>query len=239
MTLEGIDAIFENSSPMTNAWRFCHRLALSLGMVLIGLQAAPALAQELTPFPPPSAPAASAPAAPSQALPSSAVPSSAALPPIATASDTDYRLGSGDKVRVTVYGEPSLSGEFFVTGSGLVSLPLIGEVKAAGLSVGQFQEAVQKALSDGYLKEPRVNAEVLGFRPFYILGEVSKPGTYPYTSGLTVMNAVATAGGYTYRADKKQVYIKRDGATTEVKSPLSPSITVAPGDTIRIGERFF
>lgn len=234
MTLEGIDVIFENSSPMTNAWRFCHRLALSLGMIMIGLQAATAVAQELTPFPPPSAPAASAPAVPSQA-----VPSSAALPPIATASDTDYRLGSGDKVRVTVYGEPSLSGEFFVTGSGLVSLPLVGEVKAAGLSVGQFQEAVQKALSDGYLKEPRVNAEVLGFRPFYILGEVSKPGTYPYTSGLTVMNAVATAGGYTYRADKKQVYIKRDGATTEVKSPLSPSITVAPGDTIRIGERFF
>lgn len=151
----------------------------------------------------------------------------------------DYLLGPADKVRVTVYGEPSLSGEFFVTGSGLMSLPLIGEIKAGGMTVGQFQLAVQKALSDGYLKDPRVSAEVLTFRPFYILGEVEKPGTYPYTSGLTVLNAVATAGGFTYRADKKNVWIKHMGETTENKSELTPSIIVAPGDTIRIGERFF
>ena len=160
-------------------------------------------------------------------------------PPPAAAQDGAYLLGSSDKVRVTVYGEPSLSGEFFVTGSGVVSLPLIGEVKAAGLTLSQFQQAVQTSLSDGYLKDPRVSAEVLTFRPFYILGEVSKPGTYPYTSGLTVMNAVATAGGYTYRADKKQVFVKRNGATEEQKLTLDPTVTVAPGDTIRIGERFF
>lgn len=160
-------------------------------------------------------------------------------PVTATAQSMDYLLGTGDKVRVTVYGEPSLSGEFFVTGSGLMSLPLIGEIKAGGMTVGQFQQAVQRALSDGYLKEPRVSAEVLTFRPFYILGEVEKPGTYPYTSGLTVQNAVATAGGFTYRADKKNVFIKRNGQTSEVKSELTPSIQVAPGDTIRIGERFF
>ena len=151
----------------------------------------------------------------------------------------DYLLGAGDKVRVTVYGEPTLSGEFFVTGSGLMSLPLIGEIKAGGLTVGQFQDAVQKSLSDGYLKEPRVSAEVLTFRPFYILGEVGKPGTYPYTAGLTVLNAVATAVGFTYRADKKSVYIKHNGETTEAKGALEPSTQVAPGDTIRIGERFF
>lgn len=160
--------------------------------------------------------------------------------PVPTAAQSmDYLLGPADKVRVTVYGEPTLSGEFFVTGSGLMSLPLIGEIKAGGLTVGQFQEAVQKSLSDGYLKEPRVSAEVLTFRPFYILGEVEKPGTYPYTSGLTVLNAVATAGGFTYRADKKNVYIKHIGETTEEKSGLTPSSVVAPGDTIRIGERFF
>lgn len=159
--------------------------------------------------------------------------------PPAPAQDDHYLLGSSDKVRVTVYGEPTLSGEFFVTGSGVVSLPLIGEVKAAGLTLGQFQEAVQHALSDGYLKDPRVSAEVLTFRPFYILGEVTKPGTYPYTSGLTVLNAVATAGGFTYRADKKNVYVKHVGQTEETKMELSPSVTVAPGDTIRLGERFF
>lgn len=167
-----------------------------------------------------------------------AAPAHAQQPP-AAAQDGDYLLGSSDKVRVTVYGEPTLSGEFFVTGSGVVSLPLIGEVKAAGLTLRQFQDAVQKSLSDGYLKDPRVSVEVLTFRPFYILGEVTKPGTYPYTSGLTVLNAVATAGGYTYRADKKQVFIKRNGATEETKTELTPSVTVAPGDTIRIGERFF
>lgn len=160
-------------------------------------------------------------------------------PAVTPAQSMDYLLGPADKVRVTVYGEPSLSGEFFVTGSGLMSLPLIGEIKAGGMTVGQFQQAVQKALSDGYLKDPRVSAEVLTFRPFYILGEVEKPGTYPYTSGLTVLNAVATAGGFTYRADKKNVWIKHNGETTENKSELTPSIVVAPGDTIRIGERFF
>lgn len=169
--------------------------------------------------------------------PTSAASSVAAPSP--AQSDADYQLGSGDKIRVTVYGEPSLSGEFYVTGSGMVSLPLVGEVKAAGLGVRQFQDAVQNALSDGYLKEPRVSAEVLSFRPFYILGEVDKPGTYPYTSGLTVFNAVATAGGFTYRADKNKVFIKRLGESEEHKYTLDPTVTVAPGDTIRIGERFF
>ncbi|UAL10889.1 polysaccharide biosynthesis/export family protein [Caulobacter segnis] len=166
-------------------------------------------------------------------------PAIGGTPVSAAAQSLDYLLGPGDKVRVTVYGEESLSGEFFVTGSGLMSLPLIGELKAGGLTVGQFQQTVQRALSDGYLKDPRVSAEVLTFRPFYILGEVDKPGTYPYTSGLTVLNAVATAGGFTYRADKRTVWIKHNGETAEEKNELTPSTTVAPGDTIRIGERFF
>jgi protein involved in polysaccharide export with SLBB domain len=161
------------------------------------------------------------------------------VPVTAPAQSADYLLGPADKVRLTVYGEPSLSGEFFISGSGIASLPLIGEIKAGGMTLGQFQTAVQKALSDGYLKDPRVSAEVLTFRPFYILGEVDKPGTYPYTAGLTVLNAVATAGGFTYRADKKNVFIKHNGETSEAKSELTPSITVAPGDTIRVGERFF
>ena len=166
-------------------------------------------------------------------------PAIGGAPVSAAAQPADYLLDPADKVRVTVYGEPSLSGEFFISGSGVMSLPLIGEIKAGGMTLGQFQMAVQAALSDGYLKDPRVNAEVLTFRPFYILGEVEKPGTYPYTSGLTVLNAVATAGGFTYRADKRTVWIKHNGETSEVKGELTPSIVVAPGDTIRIGERFF
>ncbi len=151
----------------------------------------------------------------------------------------DYRLGSGDKIRVITFGEDALTGEFFVGGSGNVSLPLIGEVKAEGLTVPQFQSAVETTLKDGYLKDPRVSVEVLNYRPFYILGEVETPGEYPYTNGLSVLNAVATAGGFTYRANTRRVFIKRADSSTEREYPLSPQTPVAPGDTIRITERFF
>lgn len=151
----------------------------------------------------------------------------------------EYVLGSGDKVRVITFGEEQLTGEFFVGGEGRVALPLIGEVQAGGLTVRQFQTSIETALKDGYIKEPRVSVEVLNYRPFYILGEVKTPGTYPYTSGLTVLNAVATAEGFTYRADTKKVYIKRANEPGEVAYPLTTMTPVAPGDTIRIGERFF
>ncbi len=151
----------------------------------------------------------------------------------------EYRMGSGDKIRVITFGEEALTGEFSIGGSGMVSLPLIGEVKAAGLSVPEFQSQVEAKLKEGYLKEPRVSVEVLNYRPFYILGEVEKPDTYPYTNGLTVVNVVATAGGFTYRANTKKVYIKRADSSVEQEFPLSTSTLVAPGDTIRVGERFF
>ncbi|WP_233352812.1 polysaccharide biosynthesis/export family protein [Maricaulis alexandrii] len=151
----------------------------------------------------------------------------------------EYRLGTGDQVRVIVYNEESLSGEFVVDGSGRVSLPLIGQIDAGGLSLTEFEDSVELRLSDGYLNDPRVNVEVLNFRPFYILGEVEEAGEYPYTDGLTVMNAVATAGGFTYRANTRVVYIKRDGTDHEVAVSLTPGTPVNPGDTIRIAERYF
>ena len=151
----------------------------------------------------------------------------------------EYRLGSGDKVRVITFGEESLSGEFFVGGSGKVSIPLVGELPALGLTAREFQASVETALKEGYLKEPRVSVEILNYRPFYILGEVEKPGTYPYTSGLSVVNAVATAGGYTYRANTKRVFINRPDSDKEEEYPLESNTPVAPGDTIRIAERFF
>lgn len=151
----------------------------------------------------------------------------------------DYRLGAGDKIRVIVYGEDSLTGEFFVGGSGKVSLPLVGEVQATGLTIKEFQAEVTTSLQQGYLKDPKVSAEVLNYRPFYILGEVNKPGEYPYTNGLTVLNAVATANGFTYRANTKKVFIKRAGDAGEHEYPLTSVTAVAPGDTIRIAERFF
>jgi protein involved in polysaccharide export with SLBB domain len=120
----------------------------------------------------------------------------------------DYRLGPGDKVRVIVYGEQDLTGEYFVSGAGTVSLPLIGILSVSGHTLDQFKADVEDAYRKGYLKDPSVAVEVLSYRPFYILGEVNKPGEYPYTNALTVLNAVATAEGFTYRANTRVVFIK-------------------------------
>ena len=156
------------------------------------------------------------------------------------ATELDYKLGAGDKVRIIVFGESDLTGEFDVPGGvGTISFPLIGDVQAGGLTVGELQAEIEAKLKDGYLKDPRVSIEVLNYRPFYILGEVTKPGEYPYTNGLTVLNAVATANGFTYRADTRHVFIKRANDPVEHEYPLTSDIPVAPGDTIRIKERFF
>jgi polysaccharide export outer membrane protein len=158
----------------------------------------------------------------------------------AASSQFEYRLGAGDKVRVIVFGEESLTGEFDVPGgTGTISFPLIGDVQAGGLTVDQLETEIEAKLKDGYLKAPHVSIEVLNYRPFYILGEVTKPGEYPYTNGLTVLNAVATANGFTYRADTRRVFIKRANDPIEHQYPLSSMTAVAPGDTIRIRERFF
>ena len=151
----------------------------------------------------------------------------------------EYRLGAGDKLRVIVFGEEDLSGEFLVDGTGMVSIPLVGEIPAMNLTVREFQRSLEVALKNGYLNDPRVSAEVANFRPFYILGEVNEPGTYPYSDGLTVMNAVAVASGFTYRANQRVVYIRRDGEMTESQLSLTSSTVVKPGDTIRIAERLF
>lgn len=163
---------------------------------------------------------------------------SAGAPPAAPAGK-EYHLGTGDKVRVIVFGEASLSGEFIVSDTGAISFPLVGAIPATGLTLAQFQEGLRSKLADGYLRDPRVSAEVLNFRPFYILGEVQKPGEYPYTSGLTVMNAVATAGGFSYRANTRSIVVRHANATKDDQVDLTTSTQVAPGDTIRIKERFF
>lgn len=151
----------------------------------------------------------------------------------------EYRLGSADQLRITVFGEPELSGEYVLDGTGTVSLPLIGEVPALNLTVREFQRAVEARYADGYLRAPRINAEVLNYRPFYILGEVRQPGEYPYTNGLTVLNAVATAGGFTYRANESSILIKGAEDSEEFRLKLDPSTQILPGDTIRVVERFF
>ena len=118
-------------------------------------------------------------------------------------------------------------------------MSLIGEVSAKNKTVRQLQRDIEAKLKDGYLREPQVSAEVMTYRPFYILGEVNRPGEYPYTNGLTVMNAIASAGDFTYRADKRKIVIKSVDSDSERTVDLTPTTVVRPGDTIRVKERFF
>ncbi len=152
---------------------------------------------------------------------------------------TDYRLGSGDSLRVIVFGEEQLSGEFRVDGSGKVAMPLIGEVPAKNHTTRELESDIAKRLSQGYVKDAKVSVEVLNHRPFFILGEVRNPGQYQYVNGMTAMAAVAMAGGYTYRAKEDYVLITR-GADPKKELRKAPITTqVMPDDVLRVPERYF
>ena len=150
----------------------------------------------------------------------------------------EYRLGAGDQIRITVFNEPDLTGPFTVGAQGMIAYPLVGSIRAGGLTVTEFTTALQSALST-YVRTPSVAVEITNYRPFFILGEVQRPGTYPYSASLTVPNAVATAGGFTYRANRARVFIRRANENVERSYPLTVATPVLPGDTVRIGERLF
>ncbi len=151
----------------------------------------------------------------------------------------EYRLAAGDRILVTVFGHEDLSGEFDINGANVISMPLIPEIKAAGLTVNELEAAIVDALKPNYLINPNVSVEVTNFRPFYIIGEVASPGSYAYSNKMTVVNAVALAGGFTYRAKKNKAVIRRkEGAeTTEIEAKIDT--VIEPGDVIEIRERFF
>jgi len=151
---------------------------------------------------------------------------------------TEYRLGPGDQLRITVFNEAELTGNYIVGSQGSISYPLVGEVHAAGLTLAEFSAQLQTALG-AYIRNPNVSAEVVNYRPFFILGEVQRPGTYPYSASLTVLNAVATAGGFTYRANQNRVFIRHANEQEERAYPLTIATPVLPGDTVRIAERLF
>lgn len=153
----------------------------------------------------------------------------------------EYTLAPGDRIRVIVFGEETLTGEYVITSGGNLSFPLVGNLRATDKTVEQLQTALAASLAEGYLNNPRVNIQVISFRPFYVLGEVNRPGEYPVSTGLTLQQAVASAGGYTYRANTRRVYLKRANETEErlldLRDPAP--IIVRAGDTIRIRERHF
>lgn len=151
-----------------------------------------------------------------------------------------YRLGSGDRVRVTVFGQQELTGEYAIDGGGQMSFPLIGQLQAGGMTAAELEKALIGKLSPNYLKNPSVSVEVLTYRPFYIVGEVRTPGSYPFVNGMSVLNAVALAGGFTYRARENSFYVTRAGQDgNKARITATPETVILPGDIITVRERYF
>ncbi len=163
------------------------------------------------------------------------------LVPVAQAqAPAAYTLGPGDRLRVVVFGEDDLSGEFEVDGTGFISFKLVGRLEVGGRSLQQTEAILSQSLKNGgYLVDPKISIEVLNFRPFFILGEVEKRGQYPYVNGMTVANAVAIAGGYTYRATKNRVTVQRFADPQKREQTATEDTAILPGDIIRVPERFF
>jgi protein involved in polysaccharide export with SLBB domain len=160
-----------------------------------------------------------------------------AIAPVVSAQ-SGYKLGTGDKLKVTVFGEEDASGEYEIDATGAISARLIGRLQVKGMSVSEVEQAlIDQYRSRGFFKNPRISIELVNLRPFFILGEVEKRGSYPYVNGLTVAQAVAIAGGYTYRASRSRITIQRVGAPKE--EAVSEDAPVYPGDIVRVPERYF
>lgn len=165
--------------------------------------------------------------------------SAAELRQLETEAKTAPPLQPGEKIHVIVYGESSLSGDYEIDPSGFVAIPLVGSIKAAGSTPDQLAEKLASAYrTTNYLKNPKVTVEVVVFRPFYILGEVKTPGSYPYVGGLNVLSAIAIAGGTTYRANRSYVMIQHAGENGMHRYDLKSSVPILPGDIIEVPRRY-
>jgi polysaccharide export outer membrane protein len=150
-----------------------------------------------------------------------------------------YNLDTGDRVRVSVFGQDGVSNSYFVDAAGYVNIALIGPVAARGLTAPALAEAVAGRLRDGFVRDPHVSVEVEAYRPFYILGEVNAPGQYPYQPGMTLETAIAIAGGYSPRADKRNAMLTRTFNGVPAKSKVPLQTQLRPGDTVNVAERWF
>lgn len=150
-----------------------------------------------------------------------------------------YRIGAGDRLAIKVLDQPDLSGEYLVDGSGRLAFPLVERVSVGGLTAEEIERALRAGLKKGFLRNPSVSVQIVGLRPFYILGEVTQSGAFPYHSGMTVQNAIALAGGYSQRAHQGDVILTRKtpNGTKSYKVPVTTALY--PGDTVYIRERWF
>jgi polysaccharide biosynthesis/export protein len=161
----------------------------------------------------------------------------APLPPIASGV---YRLGPGDQVRIITVGEDTLTGEFAVDDSGRIAVPMLGTMPAAGLSPEALGAVVAAALQRGGLvRAPSVSVEVIQYRPIFVLGEVNKPGEFPYQPGMTLLGAVALAGGFTYRAVESSAAVMRTLDGHRIEGRAYRDTALQPGDVVTVFERPF
>ncbi len=152
-----------------------------------------------------------------------------------------YRLGSGDRLSVVFFGKHvgDLSGEYEIDGAGLIPMPLVGSIRLGGMTVAEAEAAIKAAYQPDYVRDPRLSIQVLNYRPFYIMGQVNSPGSYPYVNGITVLEAVVIAGGFTKRAKESEMRIIRGTDATRTKEDATPETIILPGDVIEVPQRYF
>ncbi|MGQ0456072.1 MAG: polysaccharide biosynthesis/export family protein [Hyphomicrobium sp.] len=158
---------------------------------------------------------------------------------LTTAAKPTAKLEPADKIRVTIFNEPQLSGEYTVDGSGSIAYPLIGQIPVAGLDAEGVQQRLTERLSGRYLINPKISVDFIDLRPFYIMGEVNKPGEVPYRPGLNAVTAIALAGGFGPRASTSAIMVQRANEKEAKEYPVDPSVLIHPGDVIKVRERMF
>ena len=153
---------------------------------------------------------------------------------------SSYVLAPGDKLKIKVFDEPDLTGEFQIDGNGNIAFPLVGDIQAGGFALDVFRTNLIEHLRNGYVRQPRVTIDILNYRPINIIGEVKNAGQYPYRPGISAQDAAAIAGGYTYRANESTLYIQRGFDQKPITVDLDEGrFLIMPGDTIKVPERFF
>jgi polysaccharide biosynthesis/export protein len=159
--------------------------------------------------------------------------------PMPVAYDVAYRLDAGDRLRIVIYGQEGLTNTYAIDAGGSITMPLIGAVRARGLTPAGLASEITAKLRNGYIREPSVAVEIEAYRPFFILGEVAAPGQYPYVPNMSVESAVAIAGGFSPRAKRDRVTLTHSDASGSVRTVVPLGTPISPGDTVLVGERWF
>lgn len=154
-------------------------------------------------------------------------------------SMSQYQLGSGDRINISVFGQDDLSMEIRLPDVGTINYPFLGELKLVGMTAAEVESLIYEGLLGDYLVNPSVSVSIIEYRPFFIDGEVKRPGGYPYQPGLSVNKAAALAGGYTERANRDKITIVRETDGQQFEFSVSVTDMIQPGDIVTVNQRFF